>query len=256
MKKYHEEMKSHHRGPAGNTGCSVARRAVFGILLIGGGLVWLGANLGYIPEIVKEYVISWQALLIAFGLINMVGKKSNFWFSLVMIFTGSLFLFAKYNELPVDIGLIFWPVVLVFAGLAVLSKVGNVQRWRKRVKKHTLGADFLDDTNIFGGSKFNVTTKNFKGGQTTNIFGGSEIDFTHAELQDGETELEISCVFGGVKFIFPADWDVVIDVDGILGGVADKRQIVTDKYIDYSKRLIIKGHCVFGGGEIESVVRK
>jgi predicted membrane protein len=246
----------HDHNACGSTGTSFIRRLLAGIFVISAGLILLGVNLGYLPEIVKEYVISWQALLIALGIINLFGRKSGFWFSAILIFIGSLFLFAKFNDMPVEWNLILWPVVLVFIGLGILSKIGSAKNWNKKLKKHSVDADFLDDTNIFGGSKVIVTSKQFKGGEVNNIFGGSEIDFTHAELQEGDTEIEISCIFGGVKFIFPADWNLVLEVDGILGGMSDKRQIVTDKYIDYSKRLIIKGSCIFGGGEIESVVRR
>jgi predicted membrane protein len=251
-------MKTHSENTNKNcrNSSSVAKRFFIGLLLIGGGLVWLGANLGYIPAIVKEYVISWQALVIAVGLVNLVSSRANLWFSLVLIFVGSLFMFAKYNELPVDAHLIVWPVVLIFIGLAVLTKIGHSHNWKKRLNKANVGNDYLDDTNIFGGSKINVSSKSFKGGQSTCIFGGSEINFAHAELQDGDTEYEVNCVFGGVKLIVPADWDVVTEVTGVLGGMSDKRQIVTDKHVDYSKRLIIKGNCVFGGAELESVVRR
>jgi predicted membrane protein len=248
---YQNSRKSHSQG-----GMNTAKRVFLGVVLVGAGLVWLGANLNYIDEIVKEYIISWQALLIAVGIMGLLGRKSNLWFSVVLIFTGGLFLFAKYNELPVDASLVFWPVILILVGLAFLTKIGDLQKLRKEMVKNSVNGDVLDDTNIFGGNKFNVTSKRFRGGQVTCIFGGSEIDLTNAELDEGDQKLELSCVFGGTKLIVPADWDVVVDVTGILGGVSDKRHIVTDKYVDYSRRLHITGACVFGGGEISSVVRK
>lgn len=253
MNNNQNEMKTygHH-----SSGRSTMKRILFGFFLIGGGLIWLGANLGFVPEVVREYVISWQALIIAIGLVTMVGNKSGLWFSLILIFTGSLFLFAKYNDLPVDAELIFWPIVLIFVGLGILTKIGQAHKFRQRVNKEQISGDIIDDTNVFGGNKINVTSNNFQGGQVTCVFGGSELNFTHAELQEGDTTIEINCVFGGVKFIVPADWDVVTDVTGVLGGMSDKRQIVTTHHVDMTRRLIIKGNCVFGGGELESVVRK
>ncbi|PIE78033.1 MAG: hypothetical protein CSA15_09895, partial [Candidatus Delongbacteria bacterium] len=110
--------------------------------------------------------------------------------------------------------------------------------------------------NIFSGSKLTVVSQNFKGGRISNIFGGTEIDFTQAELQDGDAIVDIDCIFGGVKFLLPADWHVIIDVNTIFGEVSDKRQMVTSEYVDFSKRFIIRGNCVFGGGEIKSVLRR
>lgn len=248
----------HHKGENHDKphGMSNVKRFLIAFLLIGAGLVWLGANLGYIDETIKEYVISWQALIIAIGVVGLTGRGGR-WFSIALIFTGGLFLFAKYNDLPVDAHLIFWPIVLIFIGLAFLTKIGDFQKMRKRINEGSAkSADYIDDTNIFGGNKFNVTSKNFRGGQITNVFGGSEIDLTTAELAEGENRIEMTCVFGGTKLIVPADWDVSVDGNGILGGFSDKRQMVTDKHVDYSKKLIITGSCVFGGGEITSVIRQ
>lgn len=254
-----EEQKSghggrkheHHKGEM-----NIAKRVFIGLVLVGAGLVWLGANLNYIDSTIREYVISWQSLLIAIGIMGLLGRKSNLWFSVALIFTGGLFLFAKYNELPVDANLVFWPIILILVGLAFLTKIGNIQKLRKEMIRNAVDGDVLDDTNIFGGNKFNVTSQNFRGGQITCVFGGSEIDLTNAELAEGDQKLEISCIFGGTKLIVPADWDVVVDVTGILGGVTDRRHIVTDRHVDYSRRLHLTGACVFGGGEISSVVRK
>ncbi|MFW5805213.1 MAG: LiaF transmembrane domain-containing protein [Bacteroidales bacterium] len=249
-------MKHHNEENHGSPhGMNNLKRFLTAFLLIGAGLVWLGANLNYIDETVKEYVISWQALLIGIGIVGLAGSGSR-WFHIALIFTGSLFLFAKHNDLPVDAHLVVWPVLLIFAGLAFLTKIGNFQKIKKRI--HESGAksvDYLDDTNVFGGNKFNVTSKNFRGGQITNVFGGSEIDLTTAELAEGENRVEMTCVFGGVKLIVPADWDVHVAGNGILGGFSDKRQMITDKHVDHSKKLIITGICIFGGGEITSVIR-
>ena len=121
MNTNQNEMKTygHH-----NSGRSTMKRILFGFFLIGGGLIWLGANLGFIPEIVREYVISWQALIIAIGLITMVGNRSGLWFSLILVFTGSLFMFAKYNDLPVDAEFDF------LADCANFCWIGNVDKNR------------------------------------------------------------------------------------------------------------------------------
>lgn len=104
---------------------------------------------------------------------------------------------------------------------------------------------------MFGGSKRRIANQVFKGGELNNIFGGSELDMTQAILNEGENVLEIHCIFGGVGMVVPADWNVRIDVVSIFGGFSDKRTIIKQG-ADDSKMLIIKGTCIFGGGEIKS----
>ncbi|MFO7790614.1 MAG: LiaF-related protein [Bacteroidales bacterium] len=237
-------------------GMNTAKRVFIGLVLIGAGIIWLGSNLGFVDPVVKEYIISWQALLIALGIMGLFGGRHNLWISIALIFTGGLFMYAKFNDMPVEASLVFWPGILILAGIAFLTKIGDIKKLRKEMMQHSVNGDVLNDTNIFGGNKFNVTSKHFRGGQISCVFGGSEIDLTNAELDEGEQKLDVSCVFGGTKLVVPADWDVVIEVTGILGGFTDKRHIVDNGRIDYSRRLRITGACVFGGGEIMSVVRK
>ena len=47
------------------------------------------------------------------------------------------------------------------------------------------------------------------------------------------------------------DWNIKINIISIFGGFADKR-LISENDIDPSKKLIIKGIVIFGGGEIKS----
>jgi len=63
--------------------------------------------------------------------------------------------------------------------------------------------------------------------------------------------LNINNVFGGIKIIVPANWEIQTDVNTIFGGVEDKRpyqSIVTNP----DKILVIKGSVTFGGIEIQN----
>lgn len=110
--------------------------------------------------------------------------------------------------------------------------------------------DFIDDISIFGGGNKIITAKNFKGGKITSVFGGSTIDFSQANLANGVSEIDVVSLFGGSKLIVPRDWDIHLEVTAIFGGFADKR--IVDPHIIHnpSKKLIIKGVAIFGGGEL------
>ena len=109
---------------------------------------------------------------------------------------------------------------------------------------------YINETNIFSGSKHRVVNQVFKGGRVSNIFGGTEIDLTQATLAEGRNELIIECIFGGVTLIVPSDWKVVLNMSSIMGGFSDKRMYIKES--SDSRILIVKGTAIFGGGEIKS----
>jgi len=114
-----------------------------------------------------------------------------------------------------------------------------------------LESGYIDETNIFGGSKRIISPSEFKGGKVTNIFGGSEINLTQTTLSEGKNVLDVTCMFGGVKIIVPSDWKVFVKVDAIMGGFDDKRMNIKADH-DSTKELYIKGLALFGGGELKS----
>ena len=100
-----------------------------------------------------------------------------------------------------------------------------------------------------GGSKRRIFSKNFKGGQITSIFGGSDLDLTHADLE-GTAVVDVVSVFGGVKLLVPANWEVRSDITAILGGVDDKRK--DPSVLTPTKKIVLTGFCMFGGVDIKS----
>ena len=56
-------------------------------------------------------------------------------------------------------------------------------------------------------------------------------------------------IFGGAKFLVPANWVVKSEAVAILGGVDDKRNVAQP---EPGKQLVLKGFVMFGGIEIKS----
>ena len=141
--------------------------------------------------------------------------------------------------------------MFIIAGLVILTNARwfKSESWKNR---EASSADVIDHVHIFGGGERIVSSDNFRGGKVTAIFGGSEIDFTRAKLAPGTNELEVTWIFGGGSLIVPSDWNIVIEVTPILGGFSDSRKINPGNPIDMSKTLVIKGVCIFGGGEIKT----
>lgn len=221
---------------------------ILGIVLVMLGLAVLAEIVDAVPWRMREIIFSWQMILIVLGVIFISGRESKTT-GYILFGIGAFFILPKFfNEMPSYWGNLFWPVLLIALGLIFIFGRGKRQVFQR---EYASGQDVLDDVAIFGGSDKHINSQNFKGGKITNIFGGSKYDFRNAKVAEGTNYLYVSMIFGGSKFIFPDDWDVKIEVSSIFGGFSDKRQrsiIVPDS----SRKLVIRGETIFGGGEIAS----
>ncbi len=226
---------------------SRSRKGLLGLILILVGLVLVGNQLNIIPGDLRQYVFTWQSLLILIGLIFLT-RRDNMATGFVLIFIGGFFLVPDIFNLSYEWRRLFWPVILIIVGI---SFIFGTSFWHRR--NHELEGtddDYLDDVNIFGGHDRIITSRSFRGGSIISVFGGGKYDLRNAQLSSGNNVLEMTNVFGGGKLILPSDWDVKVEVVAIFGGFSDKRMISA---VSPDKRLIIKGISMFGGGEIVSI---
>ena len=228
---------------------SNAGRLLFGFILLFIGGMMIARHFHWFDYDVYNIVLSWQMLLIAIGGIGLLTNKHN-GINYILIFIGLFFMLNKVPAFDYEIKRLFWPFIFIFLGILILTRHGKFFGKYSRFDQKGSAADYIDDTNVFGGGKVNISTKQFRGGRITSIFGGSEYDFRIADLAEGISEIDIFHLFGGSKLLVPPDWDVKIDVIGIFGGFSDKRTNISDPKTN--KKLYIKGLAVFGGGEIKS----
>lgn len=236
-------MKHHHKGH------NPVKTMVIGILVVTFGLLYMLNNMGAVPREIWRLIFSWPMLLVAIGIVNLAERKPGF--GTLMIAIGGLFLFDRYYDLPFNIFSLFWPVVIILIGIALIFSNGSlVARIRgRRVIHSSSDGDVLDEACVFGGNEKMIHSQNFKGGEIVAVFGGSKIDLTQAQLAPGPQELELVAVFGGATLLVPNDWNVKMEITSIFGGFADKRHNLN---IDNNKTLILKGVAIFGGGELKS----
>jgi predicted membrane protein len=65
--------------------------------------------------------------------------------------------------------------------------------------------------------------------------------------------IDVANIFGGSKIIVPEDWNIKIEVVSIFGGFDDKRSASVIARSNTSKVVVIKGACIFGGGEVTTM---
>ncbi|MGZ3853440.1 MAG: LiaF transmembrane domain-containing protein [Flavisolibacter sp.] len=244
-------------------------RVFMGLLLFIIGILLLlrTSNMVWFPG----WFFTWPMIFIAIGLFTGLkhGFRGGAWF--IFLLVGGLFLL---NEIDTTWHMerYVWPIVLIAIGIGFILRPRRHDHWRRWQRYQyrsrwqdrepavsenvNTGSqdfdrrDFIDITAIFGGTKKNVLSKNFKGGDITSFMGGSEIDLTQSDFS-GRVIIDVTNIFGGTKLIVPPSWDVQNDITAIFGGVEDKRQL-NGVTLDQNKTLVLDGTCMFGGIEIRS----
>lgn len=241
-------------------------KIIGGILVVAFGALYLVKQLG---GLIPDWVLSWEMILIAVGIV--AGVKSGFkrWGWLIPVFIGSAFLFSDFNP-ELNIRPIVWPILIILIGMIMIFKPkrrfdpNKWNRWQQHryhsykgnadycySENVTSSEDHINSTTFMGGVKKNIISKNFKGGEITNVMGGAEYNLSQADFTDQIT-IEINQFFGGTKLIIPSHWEIKSELVAVLGGIEDKRPIMANVVNADNKILILKGNTVFGGIEIRS----
>jgi predicted membrane protein len=231
-----------HRHPTSN-------RAIIGVVLVMVGLFLVMRNTGIFPEFIDHIVFSWPMLLVSIGLVMTLGASEKTSGVIVMA-VGGFFLIPMIFRETFHAYNMFWPSIFILVGIIFIFS--KRRGWSSVSSKAIAGDEYVDYVNVFSGGERQIVSENFKGGKITAIFGGMELDLTKAKLAQGRNELEIACIFGGVTFIVPDDWNISVEVTPILGGFNDSRKLTPGRILDPSRQLAIKGAVIFGGGEIKS----
>ncbi|HLZ17187.1 MAG TPA: LiaF domain-containing protein [Cyclobacteriaceae bacterium] len=221
-------------------------RSLAGLVLVIVGGVLLSRQLGVdIPL----WLISWEMLLVTLGIY--FGARRSFhpggWIALILV--GTAFLLMDFYP-EVLIWHYIWPALIIVAGLWMILKPKKQKRdWDSWRSVPDSSDSFIETNSVFGGTKKKVLSKDFKGGEINTVFGGNDIDLSQADI-NGVATLEANVVFGGVKLIVPAHWQIKSEVDCAFGSMEDKRRDTT--VAAENKTLVLKGGVVFGSIEIKS----
>lgn len=247
----------------------------FGIVLMLFGIVFLGFNFGFIPRVLEHVIISWPMLLIVLGVSHYLRRKVVSGTILVLI--GSFFIIPRFIEaFPAyfpgfngDFTHIYWPLLLIAAGILIITgkifgpkwgfdEWNHERHYERRQRRHhqrdysrySVSGNGFSKNSVFGSGEHIVLDPEFKGGELNAVFGGITLDLRRTSLPVGETVLDVNAVFGGITIFVPSDWFVETHMDAVFGGFQDNR--MPKEPLDTTKKLIVTGSCVFGGGEIRN----
>jgi predicted membrane protein len=240
------------------------------LLLILGGILLLCTKLNIIPVKYINVLISWQSLVIFFGLVALFKKR--FYSAVIFLSVGIFFIIPEIAKvpnhflgyIPENFTQLYWPVLLIIAGLLFLfnwifpsscrsHKWERFERYHnhEKARKFESNNGFVNAETAFQSTENIVLEPEFKGGQVKSAFGETIFDLRKTNLKEGNTVLEIDIAFGSATIYVPADWNVQLNVSAVFGGFVDKR--VDKSYNpENTKVLTISGNCVFGGGELRN----
>lgn len=252
------------------------KRIFFALLLIIVGFLLIGFDAGFIPEIYKSIVISWQMLLIVLG-VNAFYRK-RYTAGLLLFSIGIIFLLPVLGRtFPEIFGVLhnldlrlYWPIVLIAIGIAMIFTRTFSERRKNKYDKENSNievnndaskdvdlkgiynnGDSVDKNVLFSSSTQIVFSNNFKGGELNAAFGAIQIDLRKVKLSENNF-LEANALFGSVILYIPEDWKINVKSENLFGGIQDKRINISQNFDDNTPALNFKGGCVFGSIEIRS----
>jgi predicted membrane protein len=230
---------------------------VAALIFIVAGSMLLGRNLDLVPDAVFRIVISWQMLLIVFGLSSLI--KRNLTAGFIFLVVGTFFLIPAITGVEGEWFRTYWPVIFIIIGVVLLFKRRNFRRhggWRWDGCEHATSEELSSEDGFvkadvsFGAARYIVLDPVFKGADLDVSFGSVALDLRKTSLEEPQTHIDIDCSFGGVELFIPSHWNVQVEADSTLSGWEDKRHI--SQAVDYEHKLIVKGDLTFSGIEIKN----
>lgn len=192
--------------------------------------------------------VIWPLILIGLGAYQIFINKKIIFNNMALIVVGLLFLANNLDMLPWGFWSTFWPTILILLGLMILFNKG------KKDGIKTSDNNLISINSIFSGNKEYVDSKEFLGGDISSLFGGVELDLRDSDTDIYDANIDINCIFGGVKIFVPKDWEVRTKGTPIFGEMKNQtfKQISVEDPDKPKPKLNISYFVIFGGIEIRN----
>ncbi|GLZ27939.1 hypothetical protein Lesp02_01290 [Lentzea sp. NBRC 105346] len=181
----------------------------------------------------------WPVAIIGLGVVAMVAQAAVSTGPVVVCVVGLILLVGNLGWTTGDL---FWPAVLVVAGLAVLAGLR-----RHRVHDHQ---SVPTPVVLFGGSKVRERSEHLQHSDISAVFGGATLDLRGAHI-DTEASVDAFALFGGVEVLVPEGWRVAVGGLPFMGGIDDKTDGNGDLSPD-APLLTVNATAIFGGVEVKN----
>nr|WKN35032.1 DUF5668 domain-containing protein [Tunicatimonas sp. TK19036] len=140
---------------------STDSRLIIGLLFLILGIYFLLYNFNLVPFGLPHYLISWQTLLIAIGLL-IIGTSDNKGGGITLVGIGAAFLLSDIFNISIrDIIRQFWPLIFVIIGISLLVRRSQEKKRVNRRAPGSLDLDFIDESAILGGNEKTISSSSF-----------------------------------------------------------------------------------------------
>ena len=220
---------------------------VVGGIIVVAGLVLLLDNMGIIRS--HDIWRFWPLALVAVGLSRILESHrpaALVWGGMIAA-VGALLFLDNVGILLFDFHML-WPLVIIAFGVSMFLRAMDRGRAVSGTGEEPVsGNPTVSLFAIFGGSKRQVRTPDFRGGEAFAFCGGFHVDLRGAQMPAGRAVFDVNTIFGGCEMIVPDSWKVTVQAMGVFGGVEDKT--VQPRPVEGVQipELIVTGAAVFGG---------
>lgn len=239
--RIHNDINIHIRGRRFR---SRSNSMLPGMVLVIIGAVILLDHMGIIS--VDHLWRFWPAILIFAGAVRFA-EACNRAVSVMLMAVGAILLLGNLGYLHLSWA-DMWPIILIAIGVTMI--------WGRMTMPSipsnstgTTSTSVVNATALFGGVERRITSTNFTSGTISSTFGGVELDFRSADIEGEEAVLYMEATFGGVEIVIPERWMAIYEGFSMFGGYNDETRPPLQEVpgAPPKKRLIIRGHAIFGG---------
>jgi predicted membrane protein len=176
----------------------------------------------------------------------------------IVMFVGAWLLLNSLGVVRIGIWELFWPLVLIGAGTALVMQ--TLQRSSEAPAGEK--GDRLTIFTVMSAVRRVSTSTRFRGGDVAAFMGGGRIDLRLATIPPGEeATIDMLAVMGGFEIFVPATWTIATPIVPFMGSVEDHRlaPLPTDgstasfgATAPAAPRLVLRGFLFMGGVHIRS----
>lgn len=222
----------------------IASRISYGALIVIIGLAWLLQNLG-VTAFGYSLQTFWPLILVAAGLIAILGNVRNYLWPLILIVVGLVIQLDMLELTQASFWQIAWPLIVVIIGISIIVRRSTRDGFGEKI----VTTDAREDiTAVFSGSDQQNHSADYKGGKLTAVMGGAKLDLRKVIIKK-EATIEVFVLCGGIELVVPEHVLVRVGTSNILGGTESKVIAPTKKD---APTLTIVGDVILGGIEIKN----
>jgi predicted membrane protein len=226
----------------------VTAHLVFGLIIMFVGVILALDVLDLVNA--RDILRYWPVALLAFGVADLTqaNDRASRLRGTFLTFFGGFWLLTTLRVLPSHSWRLFWPLLLVIAGAALVAQTMQ----RQADPRRGASSQRVNIIGILGGGNRTSNANPFRGGDLMAFMGGGQVDLRRAVIPPGEEAIiEVMSMMGGFEIIVPDTWAVDDRTVPIMGGVGNETRFNGHPGVT-PPTLILRGVLFMGGVNIRN----